>query len=118
MIAKGQIYRLDKEHYCFVLSDPIQFPDAVVIVNMTTFHGTAGEDESCLIGHSDHTAISHQSWMFYQKAFIFTAKQIAHRERTGMIAEVLPDICSAPLLARIIEGAIKSNRTPKKIMPP
>ena len=91
MFEKGTVYRLASGHYYFVITDPAQNTENVVVVNMTTHRGFPTEDHSCVLEENDHSAVRHRSWMKYEKAEIVSSQMLNQRFRTNVIAEVMSD---------------------------
>lgn len=107
------VFRQQHGHYWFVISDPGIDPDIVACVNMTTRRDLPNEDYSCLLCHADHPAVSHDSYIIYQRMQFFTVKQL-NRMLDRSMAEYIPPPCSDALLAKIRKGAAASRHTPQK----
>jgi hypothetical protein len=78
--------------------------------------GIPGED-SCLLGKGDHPFIEHDSFVDYRFTRVEQADTVQARINDGVF--VAKDACSADLIRRIIQGALKSrriNREHKRIL--
>lgn len=113
MVESGMVFRQQHGHYWFVISDPHQNPDMVVCVNMTTKRNLPHEDYSCALCHSDHAAVSHDSYIVYQRMQFFTVPQLQRMLNKNM-AEYIPPPCSETLLDKLRKGAAASRYTPQK----
>ncbi len=113
MVGPGMVFRQQHGHYWFIISDPHQNPGMVACVNMTTRRDRPNEDYSCTLHHSDHAAVSHDSYIVYQRMQFFTVAQL-HRMLSKNMAEYIPPPCSEALLEKLRKGAVTSRYTPQK----
>jgi hypothetical protein len=98
----------DSQHLWVIVSDPVAYPESVVIVNLSS-SSNAGYDPACNLRQGDHWFVKHPSFVYYRRAKVLTAQRLAEANishKTSVSAEVL---------ARIREGARKSNRLPRHI---
>jgi hypothetical protein len=104
--------RVDK-HLWVVLSDPEQFPDAVVIVSFTTMR--EGSEATCVVEPNEHPGwLTHQSCVAYKFAKVVTLEQLFALKISGKL-KVLPDKVSPALLTRIFASTPNSPGIEDKI---
>lgn len=111
----------DRSHLWFVISDPVQYPDDLVVyVNMTTlqpvrYQHDPENDQSCVLYVGDHPAVDHLSCI----AYWFAHDAWLYRLEADSCCEIHPTPASAELLARMREGAAQTRhleRRMKKIL--
>jgi hypothetical protein len=95
-------------HLWIVLSDPKQDPDKVLLVNMTTWNST--KEDACMLNRGDHPWIKHKTCINYNDldTIVTTAADLDKGRSAGAI--VLQRPLSKRILARVLEGAAKSER--------
>ena len=93
-------------HLYVVISDPSQYPDEVVLVNMTTLRPYS--DTGCIIEVDEHSFVTKQTCIEYQHAVVTTLYQLGRTINSGAYVE--KDPVSEDLLQRIRLGAAESER--------
>ena len=99
-----------EEHLWIVVSDPRQDPDAVLVVNLTSWR--EDKDDSCLLGPGDHPFVAHKSCISYRGGNLTTIATIEHALQAGVLQ--IHDPVSAEVLARIRAGAAISRFIPMR----
>jgi hypothetical protein len=93
-------------HLWVVISDPDAYPDAVLVVNLTTY--TFDHEGVCLISAGEHPWVRHKTCVAYEFARTLTRAQLQSLSSDNQLqkqASVSPE-----LLQRIIHGASLSHR--------
>ena len=103
------LYRSIDEHLWMVISDPVQDPHHIVIVNLTTWKGPAS-DQACVIDAGDHPFVRHRSYVYYQGAKVDPLRHLNRMLESGGL--VMQDALTTEQLARVRQGAGASIRTP------
>lgn len=98
------------KHLHVVCSDPAADTSKVLLLSITTFRPK--EDESCILVKGDHPFITHKSCIRYKDARVASVAQIRTLLNGGQMTRREP--VSAELLARIREGAEKSDFLPEE----
>jgi len=95
-------------HLWVVLSDPEKDPYHVLLVNMTTL--TPLRERACVLNHGDHPWITHETCINYSDSdtVITTLELLLGAKDGGAIH--LQDPLAAPVLRRILDGAVISAR--------
>ncbi|WP_282167105.1 hypothetical protein [Shewanella japonica] len=95
-----------KDHLHFVCSDPVFYPptqkESVLVVNISSIKDDIGYDSSCVLDVGDHPFITHPSFVYYLKADIFGADNIARNVADGTF-QVHED-CTDETFVRILDG--------------
>lgn len=78
----------------------------------SVINGTPTED-TCLLGKGDHPFIEHDSFVDYRFTRIEQADVVQKRVQEGVFIE--KDACSAEVLKKIIQGALKSRRIDREL---
>jgi hypothetical protein len=111
MFSLGDTFRvtdpgstLDR-HLWIVLSNPEADPEAILIVNMTSW-GTQ-KDPACVLGAGDHPFLSHKSCVNYRDAKVLSAARLEALLSAKHIAKQPP--LSKDVLARVLCGAATSR---------
>lgn len=101
--------RKREEHLWIILSDPVNHPEApVLIANLTTRR--AGSDTACVLARGDHPFIKHDSCVNYQDSRLAEAKTLAGALTAKLLLAREP--MSADVLRRIRVGASASRFIP------
>ena len=90
-------------HFWVIISDPSHTVDRIVIVNLTSWRGLAGEDESCVLDKGDHPFVKHKTYVNYRDALIVEACKIENLHASGLLTHKEP--VNDSILLRILEGA-------------
>lgn len=101
-----------KPHPWVVLSDPLEDPESVILVNLTD--GERWGDPACEIGGDEHPAIKKRSRVAYRLAEILSLRVLTHAREDGF-HETL-GILSPELLLRIRRGAWESEQVPDEVL--
>src|SRR5437016_3507395 len=86
----GTTFLLAKEHQAIddhlwiIISDAEQFPQQVVIVNVTTI--APEKDQACIIERNEHPLVTHPSCISYAHAKMVTLNFLLERKDRGSIA--------------------------------
>ncbi len=76
----GTTYR----HMWIIISDPIKFPDNVLIVNMTTQRTTI--EIECELHPGDHPDVEHPSYIIFSKARVYSVEKLTEDILLGFIS--------------------------------
>jgi hypothetical protein len=98
----------DNQHLWVIVSDPGAYPECVVIVNLSS-SSNAGYDPACHLRQGDHWFVKHPSFVYYRRAKVLTSQKLEEADISHKTS------VSADVLARIREGAGKTNRLPRNI---
>ncbi len=113
-------YRGLDPHLWIVISDPIQCPEKVVIVNVTTWDNVEFPDDSCILDTGDHDDpadhewLTHRSFVFYRKTRCPSLENL--NQAIGAGALTTDDDVSDEVLERIQQGANVSEFTPNEAL--
>jgi hypothetical protein len=111
MIA-GDVFRLTKgadKHAKIIISDPVNFPDKVLFVGMTSWD--ALEDQSCILTVGEHSTVTHRTCITYSRGNAKASNaEIDKMLAAGLLRKFEP--ATEEVLKRIRQGAILSTRTP------
>ena len=70
----------EMRHLWVILTDPVTYPDCVVIVNVTTTHTgnqvVRSYDPACDLKQGDHSLIIRPSFVFYDEAMVVTVQKL------------------------------------------
>jgi len=93
-------------HLWFILSDPGEDPEHVLIVNATSAFQGRDVDSSCILKPGDHPFIRHESYIFYDGARQTAARKL----KEGFETEILrfQESASDQLLLRVRTGLMQS----------
>lgn len=110
----GDVFRLTKgadKHAKIIISDPENFPANVLFVGMTSWD--PHEDQSCILLKDEHsTCIIPRTCVTYSRGNAKASNaDLDSMVKAGLIKVFEP--VSDELLARIRQGAMTSQRTPK-----
>lgn len=89
----------------------------VLMACATSIKEGVDHDDACLLGPGDHPFIEHKSYIDYRFTRIEPAATVEAKVGAGEF--IGKEACSADLIKRIIQGALKSrriNREFKKIL--
>jgi hypothetical protein len=101
----------DGGHLWVVSSLPTTNDGSVVLLNMTSWRPMC--DENCVIERGEHLFVTHKTVIAYHGGKLATPVQQLHIERAWRTQSNAP--VSAALLAKIQQGAIRSDLTSRKI---
>ncbi len=102
-------------HLFFIISYAEEYPDKVVIVNITTRYNLIGEDHTCLVEHNDHPSwVEHTSYVRYNEARITSVDSLNVLQDTDLITKRNP--ANHDLLVRLLDGAFESQHTPTGVL--
>lgn len=114
MICQGDTFWIPSENNTFVehlyvvISDPLQDPDNVVMVSLTSRE--SWKDQSCIVYVEEHSALTHESCIDYRRAKIVKAEAL---ERAVEQGKVWPrDRVSGAVLLKILKGASQTQNLP------
>ena len=92
---------IKRGHPWFVISDALQ--GEVLTVNITD---AAFEDSTCILQPGDHACVIKPSAVRYRSAKAWRVQEL---QKNLALCYVHPDLASAELLKRIIDGGLKSE---------
>jgi hypothetical protein len=92
-------------HLYVVISDPVNFPEAVVFVSMTSYDVT--KEKVCLIHPGEHPNVHHLTCIAYDYIKSTTLDRLDELRASGLLQDRHP--VSAAVLARIRRGASLSR---------
>lgn len=107
------------EHLFVVLFDPTTYPSegygkrlCIVSVNFTSVTNEKKIDDACIIQAGEHSFITHESYVFYEKIQILDHQHVCKCVNDGIyrMAEKFTPV----LLNRIVNGIQQSTFTPRK----
>ena len=101
---RGQAFIGQDSHLWIVLSDPIQDPDRILVVNATTWEGSYHKDPACTLDAGDHEFFDHKSFVYFGGARLLTSEEV---ERLRLMDKT---DASDELLARMTVGAAKTRQ--------
>lgn len=99
-------------HLLVLLSDPVTYPDELVIVNLSSWRDW--QDASCIIEAEEHPWVRHKTVVAYKHAKITSLKVIKAQISSNMISSY-PDPVSPDLFRRMLKGALSSREIPAKV---
>ena len=105
----GDVFRFvggDDDHLWLVISDPSLDSANVLLVNITTWR--ADKEQTCLVNPGDHSAIKHNSCIYYRGSRVHSDAQLNYLFNANRLV-LYDDPASPELLARIREGAVASK---------
>lgn len=91
MFTAGTSFFIEGDsHVWFIISDPLRFPDQVLIVNLTTFwehlpDTFARKDRACLIEAGEHPFVRHRSCVYYAGAQTPSVDHLQSRYDRGLL---------------------------------
>ncbi len=85
----------------------------VAMANISTFRGTRLDDDSCLLNLGDHRSIRHLSFVIYRYARLLEVDHMHSSLKSNDYK--LSDTLEAPVVSRVIEGALISKFTPNEV---
>ncbi|MBI2921308.1 MAG: hypothetical protein HYY18_09525 [Planctomycetes bacterium] len=103
--------RISNVHLYVVVSDPLAFPEQVVVVNISS--QAEWKDQTCVLRTEDHPFIRHESVVMYGLAEVVQLKTLVVLHAQGLVNPDKP--VSEEVLARIRDGFAKSRRTVRRI---
>jgi hypothetical protein len=89
----------------------------VLMACITSVVGGIPGDDSCLLFKGDHPFVEHDSFVDYRFTRVEQAATVLARIDDGVF--IAKDACSAELIRKVIQGALKSrriNREHKRIL--
>ena len=98
------------EHLWIVITDPEVLP-FMVIVNLTSYR--FGCDDTCRVVAGEHSFVSRDSVVAFERAQLLTPQQLQFIEGNGHCRMHEP--VTAELIGRIQQGVIASEFTPQKV---
>ena len=98
----------DNQHLWVIVSDPSAYQECVVIVNLSSSSNTR-YDPACDLKQGDHWFVKHPSFVYYRGAKVLTSRQLEEANISHKTS------VSSDVLARIRDGARKTNRLPRHI---
>lgn len=94
------------DHLSIICCDPVYYPrtltDSVLIVNVSTVTDKNHVDKTCILKAGDHEFIRHDSFIFYQKADIYSVDNIIKNVNDGSFVCHKP--CNDDIFNRILLG--------------
>jgi hypothetical protein len=101
-------------HLWVILSEPIRYPEQIVIVNVTSWReGIPYQDKTCVLEVGDHPFIRHKSWINYDETRCTTRENLDTLIQNNLL--LLNEAVTSELLDRIQQGAALSPHTRGKI---
>ena len=114
----------EMRHLWVILTDPVTYPDCVVIVNVTTTHTgkqvVRNYDPACDLKRGDHNLIIHPSFVFYNEAMVVTVQKLEDAEighTTSFDQAVLQRIRDGAGKSRFLDRGIKRRLLDQGILP-
>ncbi len=104
------LYVINSHRY-FVLHSVTTPSEKILVFNFTT-HRPGLCDESCLISPSEYEGIHCDSVIMYSRGLLLEGEEL--EKFKSIVGKSLPCIPSL-ILEKIKQGALTSNRTPKKL---
>jgi hypothetical protein len=98
----------DTQHLWVIVSDPVAYPDCVVVVNLSSSNSRLS-DPACILKQGDHWFVRHPTFVYYRRAMVLTLQQLqaANIRHTTSVSQAV--------LARIHDGASKTKFLPRHI---
>ncbi len=103
----------DSKHLFFVLTQPFGEPPVVIMVNISTVRGLRFEDHTTILDCGDHPYITHRSFVAFDYARKIRVDVIEQKINEG--STQLMDDLSDDIVQRILEGFLRSSRTPSDL---
>lgn len=100
-------------HLWFIISEPQQYPEEVVIANVTTARDSVfapKNDRSCVVQPGEHPFVTSLSYVYYAGARMTSVGHLKSRFHRGDLHPHEP--ASAELLLRMRKGALESHFIP------
>jgi hypothetical protein len=94
------------QHLYIVISSVEQNPQEVLFVNISSH--SMHKDQSCIIDPGEHPFVTKKSCIMYEYARAMPLAALQQMEADGVIR--LHQNASAPLLMKILDGAIKTKQ--------
>lgn len=93
-------------HLSIICCDPVYYPrtltDSVLIVNISTVSNMPHVDHTCILSVGEHPFIHHDSFVFYNKADIYSVNSLVDNVTNGNF--VCHEPCSEAVFAKILSG--------------
>lgn len=103
-------------HLIVVCNDPVMYKgdfgewEAILTVNITSWHNTKNDDSTCILDKGDHSFIKHKSFVYYRYAVPTRSIPFSEKIENG---ELVPmEILSPLVFQRILNGFEISPYTP------
>lgn len=94
------------KHLHFVCSDPVFYPslvkNCVLVVNISSIEEGLDYDPTCVLDTGEHPFVRHPSYVYYRKAEIYGADNIARNVADGTFSAHEP--CTDGTFKRILDG--------------
>lgn len=112
-MSPGDAFYLNviNSHRFFVLHSETTSSEKILVFNFTT-HRPGLCDETCIVSPSEYKGIHCDSAIMYNRGLLLEKEELTNFK--AGVGKSLPCIPSA-ILKKIKQGALISNRTPKKI---
>ena len=102
-------FAVKEEHRWVILSDPKAYPDAVLIVNLTSWR--KDKEQTCIIERGEHECIVKRSCVYYEGATITTLRDLFNAMDGGVL-KLERQLMPADVLKRIRDGVVLSDNVP------
>lgn len=112
-MVPGDVFYLNiiNSHRYFVLHSTTHPSEKILVFNFTT-HRPGLCDETCIITPAEYNGVHRDSVVMYSHGLLLAGDELTNFR--AIIGTALPNISGA-ILEKIKQGALTSNRTPKKI---
>lgn len=112
LIPSGPARDPDRMHLFIIITDSVSEKRQNLLVSVSSLSGKYC-DRTCILTSRDHKFIRHDSYVNYAKARIEKSETLTNGVRSGVFEAKGP--IEQAVLNRIIEGLLRSPRTPYKI---
>jgi len=113
-VKAGDVFRLvgvAEKHAKIIVSDPVNYPDKLYWVGMTSFDKL--EDQTCILNVGDHSTGTTRTCIVYSRQKTASAKELEFLNTKNRLTLYEP--VSSELLELIRKGAMASIRAPKDL---
>lgn len=94
------------DHLWIVCSDPNKCKEEILLLNVTSWRGKIGDDDSCLLYSGDHDYIDHESYVNYRQGEVKDIAYLKQMEDNDCTEE--QEDADKTLLNKIYRGAKKT----------
>jgi hypothetical protein len=99
-------------HLWVVFTDTDTYPDAVLIVSLTTY--TVDQEDACIIDAGEHTFVTYKTCVAYGRTKKTSRQALCALRDGGRI--IMKDPVSPEIVNRIRQGASRSRRIPREFI--
>ena len=98
-----------KKVLCFIFSDTENHPSEFVAAPISRVYDPICPDNSCILMAGEHPSIKHDSFVFYNRAHIISAREYSVHTTKGLIKPAA-SLASPAVLQKIRDGARKTTK--------